>query len=82
MAAEDLLTEFERRLLKWIAASDFIEVPWSTERAAEAFKVPEKEVYEALSSLTNKVPEMIHISYDDGAIRIAADSFPSKSSES
>jgi hypothetical protein len=82
MAAGDLLTEFEGRLLKWIAASDFIEVPWSTKRAAEAFKVTEKEVYEALSALTNKVPDMIHISYDDGAIRIAADSLPTKSSES
>jgi|TARA_Y100001960_G_scaffold204018_1_gene213095 hypothetical protein len=73
MAAEDLLTDFESRLLKWIAASDFIEVPWSTKRAAEAFEVSEKEVYEALSSLTNKVPDLIHISYDDGAIRIAAE---------
>ncbi|MDC0212263.1 hypothetical protein OAK49_00560 [Euryarchaeota archaeon] len=73
MVAEGLLSDFEAKLLKWIAASDFIEVPWSTKRAAEAFKVTEKEVYEALSSLTNKVPDLIHISYDDGAIRIAAD---------
>ena len=74
MGAEGLLSDFETKLLKWIAASDFIEVPWSTKRAAEAFKVTEKDVYEALSSLTNKVPDLIQISYDDGAIRIAADS--------
>ena len=46
MVALDL-TEFEARLLKWISASDFVEVAWSTKRAAEAFKVKEKEVYEA-----------------------------------
>ena len=74
MVAEGLLSDFETKLLKWIAASDFIEVPWSTKRAAEAFKVTEKDVYEALSSLTNKVPDLIQISYDAGAIRIAADS--------
>ena len=54
MAAADL-NEFEIRLLKWLAASDFEEVPWSTKRAADAFKVNENEVYEALSALTVKV---------------------------
>ncbi len=72
MALDDL-TEFELRLLKWISASDFVEVPWSTKRAADAFKVSEKEVYEALAVLTAKARDNIHISYDDGAIRIVAD---------
>ena len=72
MAFEDL-TEFVLRLLKWISASDFVEVPWSTKRAADAFKVDEKEVYEALASLTAKVRDNIHIYYDEGAIRITAD---------
>ena len=36
------LTEFESRLLKWISVSDFVEVAWSTKRAADAFKVEEK----------------------------------------
>ncbi len=72
MAFEDL-TEFELRLLKWISASDFVEIPWSTKRAAEAFKVEEREVYEALASLTAKVRDNIHIYYDEGAIRITAD---------
>ena len=77
MAFEDL-TEFELRLLKWISASDFVEVPWSTKRAADAFKVGEKEVYEALAALTAKVRDNIHIYYDEGAIRIVADdSLPS-----
>jgi len=72
MAVADL-TEFESRLLKWISASDFVEVAWSTKRAAEAFKVEEKEVYEALASLTLKARDHIQIFYDGGAIRIVAD---------
>tara|TARA_B100000900_G_scaffold368882_1_gene346380 strand:+ start:1477 stop:1698 length:222 start_codon:yes stop_codon:yes gene_type:complete len=73
LSLEDL-TEFESRLLRWISSSDFVEVPWSTKRAAEAFKVDENEVYEALASLTSKVPENIQIFYENGAIRIVADS--------
>ena len=65
------LTEFESRLIRWISSSDFVEIPWSTRRAAEAFKV--EEVYQALASLTAKVPENIQIFYDDGSIRIVAD---------
>ena len=75
MAFEDL-TEFELRLLKWISASDFVEVAWSTKRAADAFKVEEKEVYGALAALTAKVRDNIHIYYDEGAIRITADDSP------
>ena len=67
------LTEFESRLLKWISASDFVEVAWSTKRAADAFKVEEKEVYEALASLTMKAKDHIQIFYDSGSIRIVAD---------
>ena len=72
MEIEDL-TDFELRLLKWISASDFVEVAWSTKRAAEAFKVEEREVYEALAALTFKVRDNIQIFYDDGAIRMVAD---------
>ena len=72
MALADL-TDFELRLLKWISASDFIGVPWSTVRAAEAVKVDEKDVYEALASLTFKARDNIQIFYDGGAIRIVAD---------
>ena len=67
------LTDFEARLLKWISASDFVEVAWSTKRAAEAFNVKEKEVYEALASLTVKAKDYIQIFYDGGSIRIVAD---------
>ena len=70
MALTDL-TEFELRLLKWIAASDFTEVPWSTKRAAEAFKVPEKNVYEALSALTFKVQDNICLLYTSPSPRDA-----------
>jgi hypothetical protein len=72
MASTDL-TAFEKRLLKWLSSSDFIEVAWSTKRAAEAFKVSEKEIYEALAALTIKVRDNIQISYKDGSIRIIAD---------
>lgn len=72
MAVVDL-TDFESRLLKWISASDFVEVAWSTKRAAEAFKVEEKVVYEALAALTFKARDHIQIFYDGGAIRIVAD---------
>jgi|TARA_B100000214_G_C23873846_1_gene583960 hypothetical protein len=72
MAIKDL-NDFELRLLKWISASDFIEVPWSTKRAADAFKVTEKEVYEALSSLTIKVKDNIQIFYEGGEIRIVGE---------
>jgi hypothetical protein len=67
------LTDFETRLLKWISASDFVEVAWSTKRAAEAFKVEEEEVYEALAALSFKARDHIQIFYDGGAIRIVAD---------
>tara|TARA_B100000941_G_C28250824_1_gene421426 strand:- start:261 stop:482 length:222 start_codon:yes stop_codon:yes gene_type:complete len=67
------LTDFESRLLKWISASDFIEVAWSTKRASEAFKVSEKEVYDALAALTAKAKDHIQIFYDGGEIRIVAD---------
>jgi hypothetical protein len=72
MAIGDL-TDFEARLLKWISASDFVEVAWSTKRAADAFKVQEKEVYDALAALTIKAKDHIQIFYDGGAIRIVAD---------
>ena len=67
------LTDFELRLLKWISASDFIEVAWSTKRASEAFKVSEKEVYDALAAITAKAKDHIQIFYDGGEIRIVAD---------
>ena len=72
MAVQDL-SDFEARLLKWISASDFVEVAWSTKRAAEAFKVKEEEVYEALAAITLKARDHIQIFYDGGAIRIVAD---------
>ncbi len=72
MAVADL-TDFESRLLKWISASDFVEVAWSTKRAAEAFKVKEEEVYEALAALSFKARDHIQIFYDGGKIRIVAD---------
>ena len=67
------LTELEARVLKWISQSDFEEIPWSTKRAADAFKVEEKDIYEALAAITSKTKDNIQIYYEDGEIRIVAD---------
>ena len=66
------LTEFEGKVVKQISKSDFEEIPWSTSRAADAFKVNEKEIYEALAAITAKVKDNIQIYYEDGEIRIVA----------
>ena len=70
--AEDL-TDLEARLFEWIRQSDFETVPWSTPKAAKAFKVKQDEIYDALSALTRKVPKRIQISYKDGSLRVAAE---------
>ena len=67
------LSEFENRLFEWIRQSDFEKVPWSTKKAAKAFKVKEGEVYEALSALTRKVPKRIQLFYSEGNVHIAAE---------
>ena len=72
MAANEL-TELEEKVLKWISKSDFEQIPWSTSRAADAFKVSEKEIYEALAAITAKMKDNIQIYYEDGNIRIIAD---------
>ena len=48
------------------------ENPWSTEKAAKAFKVKPDEIYEALAALSEKIPNNVYIHYQDGAIRIVA----------
>jgi hypothetical protein len=53
--------------------SDFHLQPWSTKDAAKAFKVKDDEIYEAVASLTKKVPDQIQIFYKDGSVHIAAD---------
>ena len=70
--AEDL-TDLESRLFEWIRQSDFETVPWSTPKAAKAFKVKQDDIYDALAALTRKVPKRIHISYKDGSLRVAAE---------
>jgi hypothetical protein len=67
------LTELEARILKWIAQSDFEEISWSTKRAAKAFEVSEKEIYESLAAITAKVKDNIQIYYEEGEIRIIAE---------
>ncbi|RAH14334.1 MAG: hypothetical protein CMB56_005445 [Methanobacteriota archaeon] len=67
------LTAFEAKLYKWLCKSDFENVPWSTPKAAKAFKVKQDEIYEALAELTKKIPNHIQIYYDNDSIRISAD---------
>jgi len=69
----DELTDFEAKMLKWLAKSDFHLQPWSTKDAAKAFKVTEDEVYEAVAALTKKAADRIQIFYKDGNVHIAAD---------
>jgi hypothetical protein len=67
------LTDFEMRLFAWIRESDFEEVAWSTKTAAKSFKCKEEEIYEAVASLTKKLPNRIQIYYEDGNIHVAAE---------
>jgi len=69
----DELTDFEAKMLKWLAKSDFHLQPWSTKDAAKAFKVTEDEVYEAVAALTKKAADRVQIFYKDGNVHIAAD---------
>tara|TARA_B110000438_G_C15351473_1_gene452311 strand:- start:251 stop:466 length:216 start_codon:yes stop_codon:yes gene_type:complete len=69
----DDLSDLEARLFEWIRQSDFESVPWSTAKAAKAFKVEPDDIYEALSALTKKVPKRIQVSYKGGSIRVAAE---------
>ena len=67
------LDEFETGLLTWLVQSDFHVEPWSTSKAAKAFKVDEDTIYEAVAALSRKVPNRIQIFYKNGALHIAAD---------
>ncbi len=74
--ADDLgsdLDEFEAGLLTWLVESEFHIEPWSTSKAAKAFKVDEDTIYEAVASLSRKVPNRIQIFYKNGALHIAAE---------
>jgi len=72
MGEEDL-TEFEKRLFRYIAERDFESNPWSTPKAAEELGVEEKEIYEALSNLQKHMKGRFYIYYKDGALRIQAE---------
>ena len=57
----DELTELEAKLLRWIAASDFEEVAWSTKNAAKAFEVSDDEIYDAVAALSRKRRESFQV---------------------
>ena len=67
------LSELEARLFEWIRQSDFHTMPWSTSKAAKAFKVKKDEIYEAVAALTTKVPDRIQVFYKEGTLHIAAE---------
>tara|TARA_B100000214_G_C23871524_1_gene582855 strand:+ start:239 stop:490 length:252 start_codon:yes stop_codon:yes gene_type:complete len=67
------LTEFEAGLLDWLVENNFHVEPWSTKKAAKQFFVEEDIIYEAVASLTRKVPQRIQVFYKNGALHIAAD---------
>ena len=69
----DELTELEAKLLKWIAASDFEEVAWSTKNAAKAFEVTDDEIYDAVAALSRKRRESFQVFYKNGNLHIAAE---------
>ena len=69
----DELTDFETKLLKWLAKSDFHIQPWASKDAAKAFKGEEDEIYEAVAALSKKAAGRIQIFYKDGNVHIAAD---------
>ena len=56
-----------------LVESEFHIEPWSTSKAAKAFKVDEDTIYEAVASLSRKVPNRIQIFYKNGALHIAAE---------
>lgn len=67
------LTELEARLFEWLRQSEFHLTPWSTEDAAKTFEVEDDDVYQAIASLTKKVPDRIQVFYKDGSLHIAAE---------
>ena len=67
------VTDLEARLFEWIRQSDFETVPWSTAKAAKAFKVKQDEIYEAVAALTKKMPKQIQVYYEEGNLHIAAE---------
>ena len=67
------MSELEARLFEWIRQSDFHTMPWSTKKAAKAFKVKKDEIYEAVAALTTKVPDRIQVFYKEGTLHIAAE---------
>ena len=64
--------EFCQRLFEWCVSSNFVEVPWSTDKAAKAFNVDKKIIYSALSRLAKTHSDKFQIMWKDGALRIAA----------
>ena len=72
-AMAEELTELEARLFEWLRQSDFHLTPWSTEDAAVIFEVEDDAVYEAIASLTKKVPDRIQVFYKNGSLHIAVD---------
>ena len=71
--ADEELTEFDRKLYRYLVEHDFTVEEWHTPEVARHFGVSEKEVYESLSRLAKVYKDKVWIYYDRGRIRIAAE---------
>ena len=71
MALNDLDSN-DKKVYEYLKLYDFVENPWSTKKAAKAFKMKEDEIYNSLSNLAEYMKNNIHIHYKDGSIRIGA----------
>lgn len=69
----DGLTELERKLHAWIVQSEFHRVPWSTKKAAKAFKTKDEDIYAALAALSRKIPRRIQFTYRNGNLHVMAE---------
>ena len=60
MAHNDLSTN-DKKVYEYLKLYDFVENPWSTNKAAKALKMKEDDIYESLSNLAEYMRNNIHI---------------------
>ena len=60
MALSDLNTN-DKKVYEYLKLYDFVENPWSTNKAAKALKMKEDDIYESLSNLAEYMRNNIRI---------------------
>jgi len=68
--ADEVITDFDKKLFEFIKQGDYEADPWSTPKAAEKLGVKEKEIYESLCRMQKLMKGQIYIYYRNGALRI------------